>query len=139
MRVDQEAGSFAEILRRYVADFADRFGLRPEVQIDGAVPALSPRVEAELLRIAQEALNNVRKHADATTVWLRLISTDGGVTLTVTDNGRGFDVDRVGRGGFGLRGMHERTDIIGGRLELDSRPSDGTSISVTVPTRGSPA
>lgn len=139
LRVDQEAGSFAEILRRYVADFADRFGLRPEVQIDGAVPALSPRVEAELLRIAQEALNNVRKHADATTVWLRLISTDGGVTLTVTDNGRGFDVDRVGRGGFGLRGMHERTDIIGGRLELDSRPSDGTSISVTVPTRGSPA
>jgi signal transduction histidine kinase len=103
------------------------------------MPPLSPRVEAELLRIAQEALNNVRKHADATTVRLRLTSTDAGVTLVVTDNGCGFDVGRVGRGGFGLQGMHERTDIIGGRLVLDSRPSDGTTVTVTVPWRGSPA
>ena len=137
LRMEHEGGSFEDVLRRYVADFSDRFGLRPTVDIESAIPPLSPRVEAELLRIAQEALNNVRKHADATAVGLRLEANGDAIRLTVSDNGRGFD-PRTRHAGFGLQGMRERAEMIGAMLAVDSRPSDGTRVSVDVPAERRP-
>jgi signal transduction histidine kinase len=126
----QSDTSFGELMGRYVDDFADRFGLRAEFECAADIPRLDTRVEAELLRIAQEALSNVRRHADATVVWVTVDAERGRVTVTVRDNGRGFD---PAAGGFGLASMRERATLVGGRLSITSRPRDGTRVSVDVP------
>ena len=128
-----EGGSFAEVLQRYVADFSDRFGIAAECRCDAAANGLSARAQAELLRIVQEALANVRKHADATLVRVELNETVGGLELRVTDNGRGFATDQVGRAGYGLSSMEQRAAIIGGSLTIDSREQDGTRVLVQMP------
>jgi two-component system NarL family sensor kinase len=86
-----------------------------------------------LFRIAQEALTNVKRHAFATAVKVSLRSKAGRVTLTVSDNGRGFDVADVAKNpkhGIGLRNMHERLEAIGGRLDLHSSAGGTTVIAV---------
>ena len=128
-----EGGSFAEVVQRYVADFSDRFGIAAECRCDAAADRLSPRAQAELLRIVQEALANVRKHADATLVRVELTQNGHGLELRVTDNGRGFATDQVGRAGYGLSSMEQRAAIIGGSLTIDSREQDGTRVLVQMP------
>ena len=135
MRADPGIGStLEEVIRAYVDDFSDRFGLRAEFQSVSTLPRLSPRTEAEVLRIIQEALNNVRKHADATVVRVRAEVTDGAARLTVSDNGRGFEIDAVPKDRYGLRGMHERAEGIGAELTIRSRPSDGTQVVLDLPS-----
>jgi signal transduction histidine kinase len=135
LRVDPTASgsSLAEVLHTYVDDFADRFGIRAEFVVEGEVPRLSARTEAEVLRIVQEALNNVRRHADATLVRVNLDCTDGGVRATVGDNGKGFDAATRPPDRFGLRGMAERAELIGAALEIHSRPADGTKVVLDIP------
>ena len=129
----EPAVSLRELMARYVDDFADRFGLRAEFECEDELPRLTPRAEAELLRIVQEALNNVVRHADATVVRVRAGVVDSHVELVVGDNGSGFEPSEVREGSFGLASMRERALIIGGELTIDSRPQDGTRIRVTVP------
>jgi len=85
-----------------------------------------------VLRIVQEALNNVRKHADATVIRISASATDEGLEILVMDNGRGFDEERS-TSGFGLVGMRERAALIGARLAVRSAPSDGTRVVITIP------
>ncbi len=125
--------TFREQLARYVDDFGDRCGLRAEFTCEQEVPRLIPRAEAELLRIAQEALNNVRRHADATVVRVQAVVEGGSLRLGVVDNGCGFDPEVVGDSAFGLASMQERAGLIGGRLTVESRPLDGTSVWIDVP------
>ena len=80
---------------------------------------------------AQEALANVRKHAAASHVRLRLTYEGTGATVEVRDDGRGFDLD--GAEGFGLRGMGARAAAVGGRLQVDSTPGGGTVVALSVP------
>ncbi len=98
--------------------------------------ALSLRVEAELFRIAQEAITNVRKHAQASEVALALRVDGEHATLTVVDNGVGFEtgrnIDATG-GRHGIVGMRERARLLGGTLRITSRPGGGTRVSVRVP------
>lgn len=133
-----EGGTFAEVLQRYAEDFGDRFGLRVDCAIPTDVAASTPRAQAELLRIVQEALNNVRKHADATLVRVEAESNDAGLRVRVSDNGRGFDPSAVNDRGYGLRSMQERAKMVGATLRIDARPQDGTRIEVTLP-RTNPA
>jgi signal transduction histidine kinase len=133
LRPSPEGESLADTLHRYVEDFGDRFGLRVEFESDGELGPLAARPQAELLRIAQEALNNVRKHADATLVRVQVTQDDGTVSLVVTDNGRGFDPAAVGRERFGLAIMRERAVAAGGELAVASAPQDGTRITARVP------
>ncbi|MHB8891850.1 MAG: sensor histidine kinase [Candidatus Limnocylindrales bacterium] len=134
LRVSAEpTGTLSEVMSRSMDEFADRFGLRTEFDGQPDLPRLSPRVQAEALRIAQEALNNVRRHADATVVRVRAAVEDGHLVLVVHDNGRGFDPTSVGRSAFGLASMRERAALIGGELRIESRPLDGTRISLLVP------
>jgi signal transduction histidine kinase len=133
MRVDPAAASsLEEVLRSYVEDFADRFGVRAEFQSDGTLQRLPPRTEAEVLRIVQEALNNVRRHADATLVRVRTERRGPVSRISVTDNGCGFDPAAVPAERYGLRGMRERAELVGATLDIWSRDRDGTRITVEV-------
>ena len=125
-------------LRHLVAGWSERFGVGAGVDVPGGERARLPAdVEANLYRIAQEALHNVVKHAGATHVLVRLRGSAGATVLTIADDGRGFEPSRAteqgdGRG-FGLVGMRERATLAGGRLEIASTPGKGTSIVVRVP------
>jgi signal transduction histidine kinase len=138
MRAGSTDGPLLEVVQRYVDDFADRFAIEADFGAIGAVPELPARTQAELLRIVQEALNNVRKHADATVVRVRATSENGTFRLVVTDNGRGFEPSRTSDG-FGLAGMRERADLIGALLEVASAPRDGTRVAVSLQHTGSGA
>jgi signal transduction histidine kinase len=84
-----------------------------------------------LLRVAQEALTNVRKHAKASTVELELAYTSGGVSLEVSDDGAGFDVAALSPG-YGLDAMRARVEQVGGRLIITSAPDSGTIVRAEV-------
>jgi signal transduction histidine kinase len=131
-----EGAPFAQVLHRYVEDFADRFGIPADCEADGVGEGLPTRHQAELLRILQEALANVRRHADATRVRVRWEATELGARLQIIDNGRGFDAGGVDTSRYGLRGMRERAGIIGAELRVESAPSDGTRVTVEVPLEG---
>jgi signal transduction histidine kinase len=125
--------SFCDLMRRYVEDFEDRFGLRVEYACASDAAALPSRTQAEVLRIVQEALTNVRQHADATIVGVRLVIRENGLTLRIADNGRGFDPDGETPGRYGLLSMRERATIINGRLDIRSSRGDGTTVVLTAP------
>ena len=132
MRAGSTDAPLLEVVERYVEDFGDRFALDARFEATGPAPALPARSQAEVLRIVQEALNNVRKHADATVVRVMASTTDEELKIAVTDNGRGFEEERP-TPGFGLTGMRERAALIGARLTIRSAPRDGTRVVITVP------
>ncbi|HEX3621950.1 MAG TPA: GAF domain-containing sensor histidine kinase, partial [Acidimicrobiales bacterium] len=109
-----------------------------EVDVEVEPVELPPHVEVALYRIAQEALQNVVKHAEATTVLLQLLATEDGVRLVVSDDGRGFDEpsadEAEDRHGYGLVGMRERAELLGATLTILARPGRGTTVDVAVPT-----
>ena len=130
----EEDVPFADMLERTVDDFEGRSGLRVEFTASTGIPsALAPRVQVELLRIVSAALNNVRKHADATLVRINAEVVEGELLITVTDNGRGFSPAEATGKGMGLQGMRERARLAGGGLEVRSEPSGGTTIEVRAP------
>jgi signal transduction histidine kinase len=91
-------------------------------------------VDENLYRIAQEALNNVVKHAHAAKVDILLTTQNGMTRLRVVDDGRGFSgpIGHARPGGLGLRNMRQRAEILGGILRLDNRPGGGTIVEVTI-------
>lgn len=98
---------------------------------------LDDRQRTVVLRVAQEALQNVRKHADASTVTVMSDVADDGWTLEIRDDGRGFDLGTVaarGRRNFGMQVMHERAELIGARFDVRSRPDGGTVVRLAIPT-----
>jgi len=98
------------------------------------------RVEAELYRIAQEALTNVRRHAGATEVLLTLRTRSGWIAIAIRDNGAGLAATGGSGGSFGLVGMRERARLLGGTLQVESQPARGTTIRASIPLSGeSPA
>jgi signal transduction histidine kinase len=113
--------------------------LNATVDIHGATRQLEPETEEELLRVAQEAIQNVQKHARATHLALRLEYDERTVVLTVTDNGVGFpailqsSAPQSPAGHFGLTGMRERAELVGATLEIASQPGAGTTVRMTVP------
>jgi two-component system, NarL family, sensor kinase len=109
---------------------ATRFGT-----VNGGRP-LPPRVEVALYRVCQEALTNVAAHAHANRVTVRLVATPAAVRLTVSDDGGGFETSRVAADRHGIVGMRERVEILGGTMEIESSPGEGTRVGVTVPLEG---
>jgi signal transduction histidine kinase len=101
--------------------------------VSGRRKALLQDVESTLLRICQESLTNVRKHARASQVEVRLIFTGKAVTLVIRDNGRGFNTEAPAEGTFGLVGMRERTRLQGGTLVVQSEGGKGTLVDVSLP------
>jgi signal transduction histidine kinase len=116
---------------------ARRFEARTQipclVQVPDHPPALSDAKATGLFRILQEALTNVIRHAQAHTVQIALTCRGERLSMTVTDDGVGFDPHCPRPTSFGLVGMRERVLMLGGELTLDSEPGEGTSLSVTLP------
>jgi signal transduction histidine kinase len=109
--------------------------LKINLDIGGVYRALSPSIENEVLRVAQEALANVVRHSKASRVVLDLRYHPNELTLTVCDNGTGFlatDTTLPAKGHFGLQGMRERADQIGGRFLVESSPESGTTVRLSV-------
>jgi signal transduction histidine kinase len=130
----EEDVPFADMLVRSVDDFESTSGLRVEYTASTGLPSsLAPRAQVELLRIVNEALNNVRKHADATLVRVSAEVRDGELFIRVADNGRGFSQTESFDRGMGLQGMRERARLIGGTLLVMSELSGGTTIEVRAP------
>jgi len=125
-------GGLEAALRAYLAKYTRQTGIRTELDCDGvAGRALPPKAEVQLLRVVQEALTNVRKHAAASLVRIELRDVNGTPVLSVVDDGTGFDPTSVTAslaGGFGLRSMRERVELLGGTLDVDTAPGDGTRI-----------
>jgi GAF domain-containing protein/two-component sensor histidine kinase len=124
-------------LSEIISDFEKQARCRVESSIDeGQLPLLPPSVAFQLTHIIREALTNVRKHSGADSVQLTLQGLeDGGVQVTIQDDGRGFDLDgdrRSGWEGFGLRFMRERAERMGGSLEVESQPGQGTRVIVSL-------
>ncbi|MCB9135184.1 MAG: sensor histidine kinase [Anaerolineales bacterium] len=120
-------------LQALAESVSNRNGLHVEVQIPENLPALSPLAEQTLYRTAQESLANITQHAGATHAALYLLHADNALTLTISDNGRGFDPGTVaGDAHFGLRGLQERAEMAGGRFSIQSKPGQGTEIKLTI-------
>jgi signal transduction histidine kinase len=111
-------------------------GLTIVTELAAPAGTLKGSAETVALRVTQEALQNVRKHASATHATVRTMMRDDGWVLEVDDDGRGFDVEAVsarGKRNFGLRFMQERAELIGARLDIRSRPDGGTVVQLTIP------
>jgi signal transduction histidine kinase len=125
--------SFAVLLRRYVEDFVDRFGVEVEFECAGSLPDLSSRTKADLLRIVQEALSNATHHSSAESFRVQVSTHGGDFSISVQDDGRGFDPEARAPGHVGLQVMRERAATIGAQLTVESSPRGGTRVVVTVP------
>ena len=121
-------------LQKLAEAFTQRTDVAVLTHYEGNTQALSPEVANTLYRIAQEALNNVERHAHASEVRLqlqtRLEHEHTRVTLSVSDNGQGFTQSPLDDEQFGLKGMRERADLIGAHLRLDSAPGAGTTVTL---------
>jgi signal transduction histidine kinase len=122
-----------DLLEEVVEDFGARSGLRADFSTADLPATLPPRTQAELLRVVQEALTNVRKHADATVVRVSAEMAGSTLVLSVIDNGRGFRPEEASGDGLGVQGMKERARLMGGELRVVSEPSGGTGVHLTVP------
>ncbi len=135
-----ERGALDGALRRLTDTVPGHLGPPASFEVTGTAAPLPRPAEVMLLRVGQEALANVRQHAQARHVRVRLRYGEGQVGLEVTDDGVGFDPGTPGAG-YGLPGMRARADEAGGRLEVRSAPGLGTTVSVVVPVDapGAPA
>jgi signal transduction histidine kinase len=133
-----EDARFPDALAQEVARWSATSGVPAEVKTTGDAMTMHPEVEVTLLRVAQEALANVAKHAAATHAWVTLSYMGDVVTLDVRDDGAGFA--GPGRsesgGGFGLIAMRQRVNRLAGQLEIESEPGAGTAVSASLPAIG---
>ncbi|MFN8434588.1 MAG: sensor histidine kinase [Anaerolineales bacterium] len=124
-------------LRWYASRVHELTSLHVRVDIEGDEPALDDAVKITIFRITQEALNNVIKHAQATTVNVKIHYLQKEVRIHVFDNGVGFEMkavqNRIGRVSLGLAGMEERAALLGGGVTISSRPGYGTEVEAVVP------
>jgi two-component system sensor histidine kinase UhpB len=128
-------------IRWYARTSLEGAGIRVEFADFDETMRLASELETTLFRIAQEAINNIVHHAGATSVVIRLGRENDHLGLHVKDDGRGFDVEKikgqaVTRRRFGLLGIQERAELVGGEVTLDSAPGQGTTLHVRVPLSG---
>ena len=127
----------APALKWYVGTFQERHPeLMVQLQVPTEMPRLLPEVETLLVRIVQEGLTNVAKHAVALSVVVSVVNCDDALCIEIEDDGCGFDVDAVwadAQTGWGLLGIRERTQLLGGTVTIESEPGQGTHVTVRVP------
>lgn len=112
---------------------AARANLRLDLDAQNHIKNLAPEVEQCIYRVAQEAMANVARHADAKSLHVALRHDSGALTLTIADDGRGFDPSKVNEVRYGLKGLRERAEMIGAALHVDSTLETGTTVRLVVP------
>ena len=125
-------------LRQLVSKLEERKVLKTDFQVNGKERALEKHVEVTLFRIIQEGLNNIHRHAGVSEGRLRLLFSPNDLSILISDEGRGFDMEETeemrksgtGNGHFGILGMEERAKLIGASLNVISNPGEGTKIHV---------
>jgi signal transduction histidine kinase len=127
-----------EILHREVDNFAERAGIEATLEIRGDPDSLSSAQRITVFRTIQEALANVREHAGASSVEVRVRARRSAIEVQVTDDGMGFEVERAlakaaQRGRLGLVGIGERVRMLGGTFQIDSVPGGPTTLKFTLP------
>jgi len=128
--------SIIPALTNYTREFGSNNGIKVKFDASKAFPRLSPVVELQLLRIVQEALTNVRRHAQATEVGVKLKNTSEAVEMIVKDNGQGFalsELEKAPPGYHGLNIIKERAEGLGGSLDISTAPGEGTELRVSLP------
>lgn len=124
------------MLSQIIQNFEQISGLKVNLTIPDRLPQINPEVQAQLVRIIQEAFNNIRKHSQATKVWINVHEWNDQIVFDLTDDGIGFsaeDVPDVSQ--HGLRGMRERVELIGAEFQITSQSGRGTAIHIEVPYR----
>lgn len=124
---------FLEALSEYVTGLVGVVEFNIEVQVDPALRGWRSRQDAMLFRLLQEALLNVRKHANASRVIIAVTRKDRDIVLIVKDDGRGFDPSQIPVGHFGIMMMRERAQAAGGSLTIEAEPQRGATISINFP------
>jgi len=123
-------------LANYTREFSDNNGIKVKFDVSRPFPQLSPVAELQLLRITQESLTNVRRHAQATEVEVKLGQTSQAVEMLIRDNGQGFDLSNLEEsppGYHGLNIIRERAEGLGGSLDISTAPGEGTAVMVSLP------
>lgn len=139
--LDLESLGFVPALEKFVGEFGTANDVKTHLTVEGETTHLVPKLETALFRLTQESLNNVRKHAQASNIWIELaVRNSSSVNLSVRDDGRGFDLDKAlesarARGSVGLIQMRERAERAGGRLQVRTAPGQGTEICIELPVR----
>jgi two-component system sensor histidine kinase DegS len=125
-------------VRWFAQQYSERSGVEVRFELVGVKRRLPSRVETVLFRIAQEGLNNIGRHAQAKKAHVELDFAPAGVTLAIEDDGHGFVVgDVLGthseRRAWGLLGIQERVNLVGGKFNIDSAPGRGTKMTIEIP------
>lgn len=139
-----ESDDLDEALREAAARLTETAGVPVEVRLEASPAALERGARPAVLRVAQEALRNIAKHAEAKHAWLTTVVEQGPAgplwVLEVGDDGRGFDPENIGRQPsrrhFGLRFMRERSELLGARLAIETHPAAGTVVRLSISTSG---
>ncbi len=125
-------------LRWYIQNFSNRLNICSNFETMGLEEKLPPQIETAVYRIIQEALNNIAKHAQANRVEVSLVQRDSRILASIQDDGRGFELEKIlhpeaPERGFGIIGIQERVSLLGGQINIRSRPGFGTSIHIEIP------
>jgi signal transduction histidine kinase len=130
-------GSFVEALQTYLTEFGERYGIEGTLETEPDWrPEWPPETQVQVVRIIQEALNNVRQHAGPCRVWIQLDGGSLGQQIKVVDDGAGFDpaaTERNGSDRFGLTIMQDRASSFGGQVDYQSSPGKGTTLTIRIP------
>ena len=133
LRTEDAGETKLPVKLRRLAEAAEGDGLEVRFSVFGAYRPLSPEMEREILRVGQEAIHNVKKHAAATQLWVQLEYGPDAIALEIRDNGRGGATEHASTGHFGITGMKERAETIDGTLEVRSKTGEGTTVRLTAP------
>ena len=125
----------APTIRGVLDVFREEYGLFTEVAVIGKERRLESHVEIGIFRVVQEALNNIVKHAQASSAKVRIEFAAAGVTVLVEDDGKGFEMTEgeLPSGHYGIMGMRERMQLLNGKLSIKSAPRRGTRVMISVP------
>jgi two-component system nitrate/nitrite sensor histidine kinase NarX len=137
LRISPAEYSLSGWLAQIASEFQEISGLSVDLEEVNMHTHLPPEIHAQLIRIFQEALSNVRKHAQANNVWMACRETGSDLVLEIRDDGKGFSPEDVTSASqYGLRGMRERADLIGADFQVISQPQAGTIVRLRLPVNG---
>ena len=134
LRISPNGEGLSAWLQETSIEFEENSGLPVKLSEIPADVNLPPEVQVQLIRIVQEALSNVRKHACATQAWITCRKVRGDFVIEIRDDGCGFSPDEIpGVSKYGLQGMRERSELIGADFQVFSKPGEGTTVSIRIP------